>query len=301
MRKSAIALAVTAGLFASAATYADTTFYGSFRTDVFMSDPDGAGDAVWAVQDAGSRWGVRGSEDLGNGLSATYQLEARVNSGAFNQGFGGPAFGGRLLWIGLEGGFGAVRIGTQWSPYYIDVIGNLDQFNSIGIYDNNYTGVYRKNNALLYQTPSSLEMFKVAAMVNMDGAPGERDLDEYNIAATAGFGPANLGLAYLDNQVTDTDQWAVAADVSFAGATLMASYEDFNGDVNFIQVYGDYTFGNNIIRAHWGRTDPDGGNETDDFGVGFQHNLSARTRLWAEYADLDDQEQQLSLGMRHDF
>ncbi len=300
MRKSAIALAVTAGLFASAATYADTTFYGSFRTDVFMSDPDAPGtDATWGVQDAGSRWGVRGAEDLGSGLSATYQLEARVNSGAFNQGFGGPAFGGRLLWMGLEGGFGAARIGTQWTPYYIDVIGRLDLFNSIGIFDNNYTSVYRANNALLYQTPASLDMFKFAAMATLDGNAGTRDFDTYNLAVSTNFGPAGIGLAYLSNEFTDQDQWAIAADVSFAGATLMASYEDFDGDVDFIQVYGDYTFGNNIIRAQWGRTD--NGSSTDDFGVGFQHNLSARTRVWAEYADLDEVEKQFSLGMRHDF
>jgi predicted porin len=303
MRKSAIALAVTAGLFASAATYADTTFYGSFRTGVFMSDPDAPGtDATWGVRDEGSRWGVRGSEDLGNGLSATYQLEARVNSGAFNQPFGGPAFGGRLLWMGLEGGFGAARIGTQWTPYYIDVIGRIDQFNAVGdVLYRNSVMPFRANNAILYQTPASLDMFKFAAMATLDGGAGTRDFDTYNLGLSANFGPAGLGIAYLSNEVTDQDQFAVAADVSFAGAQLIASYESFDGDVDFFNVYGDYTFGNNIIRAHWGSTDPDVGDSNNDFGVGFQHNLSARTRVWAEYADLEDIEQQFSLGMRHDF
>lgn len=299
MKKSVLALAVAAGMLASATSWADTTFYGSFRGGVMYTDPE-SGDDFWRIQDNGSRWGVRGAEDLGNGLSATYHLEARVNLGEFNQGFGGPAFGGRLLWMGLEGGFGAVRIGTQWSPYYIDVTGRMDLFNAVGIFDNNYTSVYRKNNALLYQTPGSLDMFKFSAMVNMDGAAGKSSVDEYNLGITANFGPAGIGAAYLSNEANDFDSWAVAADVGVGGAQVMALYEDAD-NVDFIQVYADYTFGSNILRASWGRTDPDGGNETDDFALGLQHNLSSRTRLWLEYADLEDDQKQASLGMRHDF
>lgn len=299
MKKSVLALAVAAGMLASAVSYADTTFYGSFRGGVLFTDPD-SGDSNWAISDHGSRWGVRGAEDLGSGLRATYQLEARVNLGAFNQGFGGPAFGGRLLWLGLEGGFGAVRLGTQWSPYYIDVAGRMDLFNVVGIFDNNYSSVYRKNNSLLYQTPGSLDMFKFAAMINMDGPAGKRSIDEYNLGVTANFGPAGLGVAYLSNEVTDNDQWVVAADVGFGGAKLMALYEETDFE-DHIQVYADYTFGNNILRGSWGRTDPDAGSSTDDWALGVQHNLSSRTRLWLEYGDFDDVAKQFSLGMRHDF
>ena len=77
MNKSAIALSVVAALAASAAAQAETTFYGRISTAIGYIDPDD-GDDVWDLVDSGSRFGVRGTEDLGNGLSAVYQLEIDI-------------------------------------------------------------------------------------------------------------------------------------------------------------------------------------------------------------------------------
>ena len=59
-----------------------------------------------------SRWGLKGQEDLGNGLSAVFNVEAGFNSttGAFTSGFS------RRAVVGLKGGFGQVLVGKDWTP-----------------------------------------------------------------------------------------------------------------------------------------------------------------------------------------
>lgn len=87
MRKSIVALAVAGVLAASAVAQAETTLYGSARIGVEYTQ--GKGDdklSSWDVANQASRLGVKGSEDLGGGLSAIYQYEF----GVAIDGNGGP-------------------------------------------------------------------------------------------------------------------------------------------------------------------------------------------------------------------
>lgn len=320
MQKSAIALAVAATLAASAVAHAETTFYGSFRMSVNYTDPDGIDpedvnspgdiqnlldDGNWDIKNHSSRWGVRGSEDLGNGLSAIYQMETQVRADVHN----GSDFSGRLAWVGLKGGFGAVKLGAQWSPYY-NVTGRTDVFNSVWFNGAMYpSGTFRKNDALVYETPDSISLFKGEVMLNMDGqtldddgnSTSEDSIDEYNLGANFNIGPAGLGVAYLDNRVSDQDQWAVTGGVDFAGFNIAALYEDVDEVGDAWSGLVQYAFGNNIVRGAYGQLDQDEGDKIDTWALGFQHNLSSRTRVWAEYEDVEDSSSQFNIGMRHDF
>lgn len=61
-------------------------------------------------------FGFRGSEDLGGGLRAAFNLESSFapDNGSF--GHGGRAFG-RQTWVGLSGSFGTVRLGRQYTMF----------------------------------------------------------------------------------------------------------------------------------------------------------------------------------------
>jgi len=63
----------------------------------------------------GSRLGFRGTEDLGAGLSAFYVLEMGLNADNGTLGQGGLAFGRQSL-VGLQGGFGSLSLGRQYTP-----------------------------------------------------------------------------------------------------------------------------------------------------------------------------------------
>ena len=152
MKKSALALAVAAAVGASGVATADTILYGSARPSVDWQNFDGAlldigsnapltnnygdlSDGMWDVHDNSSRLGVRGSEDLGGGLSAIYQFEFGVDMTD-----GGNFVSNRPKWVGLKGdSWGSVTAGTQWTAYY-NVLGATDQFNSNRIFRSNSPG-----------------------------------------------------------------------------------------------------------------------------------------------------------------
>ena len=146
-------------------------------------------------------------------------------------------------------------------------------------------------------------------------------LDEWQAAVRYKNGPIFLGGAYFEDESNNTDQFALSGGLSYGGWAASAAYEDgdniSNGvDVQSFIVAGSYSFGNNILRAHYAFSDPDDFEETDFWAVGFQHNLSKRTRVWLEYfgqnsdtKEVDDfvnaienrDKDVVSIGVRHDF
>lgn len=321
MKKSAIALAVASALAASAAVQAETTFYGraalalTYTEKDRILDPDDINqpddiidlfdDGVWDIANSGSRWGVRGSQDIGNGLSAIYHFETEITADDYNGRRDGQR--GRLAWVGLQGGFGAIKLGSQWSPYY-NALGATDIFNEAGWFSY-YKGPFRQANSILYETPGSISAVKGEVLLVIDGDANvseEDGVDEYHIGVSGSFGPAFVGAAYLNDEGVDADQWGISGSVDFAGASIAALYEnwDLGGDVDGDTYYltAQYRLGNNILKAGWGRQDFDDGDEFDEWAVGVQHNLNNRTRVWIEYADDDvDDEAFMSIGLRHDF
>ncbi len=297
MQRIAFALTAVAFLAVSTIARAETTFYGSFRVSIQYNDPDASDQSSnWDVTDHSSRIGVRGSEDLGNGLSTIYQLETRVRADEFNG--NGDGFTGRLAWVGLNTGFGAVKIGAQWTPYY-NVVGITDVFNADSWF-RTYQGPFRQNNALVYETPDSIGFAKGEIMLVMDGAQGKDDIDTYNLGASFNFGPVYFGATYLSDEVADQDQWAIAASFGVADFDISGIYEDYE-DGKAWQLVGEYDFGTNTLRAAYGQNRRDDDSNLDEWAVGLEHRLSNRTRVWIEYGDQDEDEGQLSVGMRHDF
>lgn len=101
---------------------------------------------------AASRLGFRGSEDLGGGLKTVFTLEAGfgMDSGGFNQ--GGRTFG-RQAWVGLEGRWGALTLGRQysmlyWSQLEADILG-ANLYSSASL--DHYLPNARADNALAYR------------------------------------------------------------------------------------------------------------------------------------------------------
>ncbi len=329
MKKTAIALAL-AGVIAAPTAFADTTVYGSVRISEDYRDEDGAGDNEFDVTDQSSRLGFKGSEDLGNGLSAIYRYEFRV------QAADGPLLGSagaqRLAYAGLKGGFGQLTIGTQWNPFYFAVAGEVDLFNSgvaaLGYYDNG--GFTRSNNLVVYSTPSLNGLTGyVAAETDADGS-GE-NVDRYQVAGIYDNGALFLGAGYRQSDknflggTDDQNQWGVQAryihDLSATDALIIAGlyFQDDKGtdnDTGSWEVLGEYKFGANraMLSYHQVNESDDGDDDgLDGWAVGLRHDFSNRTRVWLEYGDQETDDnsaggslgpeggQLVSVGVRHDF
>ncbi|WP_162845123.1 porin [Hydromonas duriensis] len=110
MKKSLLALAVLASAAGAANAASSVTLYG--RVDVGYEKWSGS-----SLTQAGAgetRLGIKGQEDLGNGLAATFQLEGRfdADTGAKTS---GKDFFDRESTVGLKGNFGHVRFGRSKS------------------------------------------------------------------------------------------------------------------------------------------------------------------------------------------
>ena len=125
MNKKLVAVAVAGMLAAPMAAQAQTanvTLYGRLNVDmevIINAKQDLTGDSrkenLYRVNSNSSRLGVRGSEALGGGLSAIFQIESAV--GATNGGGLGSTLGTRETFVGLQGGWGTFKIGYFLTPY----------------------------------------------------------------------------------------------------------------------------------------------------------------------------------------
>ncbi len=174
MKKSSMLL-LAAGLSTGGAAFAQSnvTIYGIVDTSIhYLNNANAKGDSNIRIDNgaiANSRIGFKGTEDLGGGLKAMFQLENGFSSdnGAMLQ--GGALFG-RQSWVGLQGGFGKVRVGRQNTPLF-DLL--ADHFDPLTV------GNYASNSWL----PAAGTLIRTPNMVRYDG-----DFGPVSAAASWAFG-----------------------------------------------------------------------------------------------------------------
>ncbi|MDD2811631.1 porin [Rhodoferax sp.] len=302
MKKSLIAMAVMAAAGAASAQSTVTlyglvdTYYANVRTD------NGAGtttstNVLNSGAFNGSRWGLRGSEDLGGGLKANFQLESGFNNDTGAAAQGGLLFG-RAAWVGLAGGFGAVSVGRIATPYY-DVDGAQDAVFNSALSPEALTfrssttnpgfvvgsaATARSNNTIKYVAPA----------MSGFGAALSYGLDEKSVpAAPTVASAANVGRAVTSLNLTYA---AGPAAVSFAyqneaaykaGFLVPATY----GDINFTRLQGSYDFGGIVAKLGFGKAGNVGftsGADTTEYMMGVDYKASSALTLSAGYANSSD-------------
>lgn len=150
-------LAALTGLAATGAVQAqNVTLYGVIDTGVERVSNTAAGGTITRMPSntgiLASRWGMRGKEDLGGGLSAVFTLESGFAPDTGASGQGGRLFG-RQSYVGLSGDWGAVTAGRQysmlfWSLLDADIVGpSVFGIGSLDAYIPNA----RHDNAVVYR------------------------------------------------------------------------------------------------------------------------------------------------------
>jgi predicted porin len=196
-------------------------------------------------QSRASRLGVKGSEDLGNGLKAIYQIEFNVDIANENRdndidnGNRGDGISFRNSFVGLAGNFGTFLIGRHDTPLKIST-GKLDLFSDT-LADYNYTIGFqdiRADNTIAYISPSWSGFSFAAAIIPAGGANplGQFNNDNdsissaYSLAAIYNNGPFYVSAAY--ENLSD-DHWVGASD-PLAGTI----YQTFTRDDVITGLYG---------------------------------------------------------------
>ncbi len=267
MKKSLIALAV-AGTFAAPAAFgatANVDVYGQLK--VFVENVDnGVNDKTRVTTGNAASLGFKGSEDLGGGLKAIWQVETNVSLDGDNNGAGGAAAGAlngtRNTYLGLAGGFGTVLVGVHDTPYKLSTgrldnfVGTLGDYNSImGAMDNsnNASALFdlRPSNVIAYVSPNfsgfqarvgyvmSGEKNFTTANIN-EGDAWSLDLSyaQGPLFVTGAYEKHNLyggasassgGTIVLNNNTgakTEREAWKIGAGYKFGDLSLGAMYEN---------------------------------------------------------------------------
>jgi general bacterial porin, GBP family len=223
-----------------------------------------AGHSNWMVDSGNistSRWGLRGSEDLGGGLAAVFWLENgfNVSNGKFNN--GGDLFG-RQAYVGLTSNeYGSVTLGRQYD-FMVDFVAPLSAVGS-GFggnyadhpYDNdNLANDLRLDNSVKFRS-IDYAGFKFGAMYAFSGDPGEfSNNSAYSLGASYANGPVSVGAAYLE-----VNRSAGAANANATGASSTGDNDVLTtgGRQQIWGVGAKYMFGKSSVGALWTHSSTD--------------------------------------------
>ncbi|MFM0013426.1 porin [Paraburkholderia sediminicola] len=160
MKKTRIALLTLPLLAGAAHAQSSVTLYGFVDAGLVYVNNQSGHSNVQMVNGPtnGSRWGLRGSENLGGGLKAIFTLENGFDTSNGKLLQGGREFG-RQAFVGLSSDtWGAVTLGRQYDPMteLIGAIAATSMWAWLGTHPgdfDNLNSTFRVNNALKYQSP----------------------------------------------------------------------------------------------------------------------------------------------------
>lgn len=264
MFKKTLAAAAILGAFAGSAFAADVTLYGKVDLGLGFTSTsvDGADDVnsfqMKTGQNSGSRFGLKGTEDLGNGLKVGFSLENGFDADSGSLGNNGRLFGRESL-LFVQGAFGEVAfgragqllsgngryglftsnvnaLGTGW-----DDIQGLQQISAKG-YD-------RFDNMVTYKTPSfaGLTVFAQYSFQNDSGKDkkgaiaDEGDEGKANVNRYYGIGAQYKNGPFQAVAIVDSINY----DSSEVATTGKQAYED---DALNVALGGSYDFG--VLKAY---------------------------------------------------
>ncbi|NPC55605.1 porin [Caenimonas soli] len=303
---------------------------------------------------ASSRVGFRGTEDLGGGLSASFWLEAQFNTdngtglatNTNNQTSGtGTAAAGtqglnfnRRSTVSLAGPWGELRLGRDYTGHYRNRV-DTDPFSVVGVGATQVNvGTLagqtstRASNAIGYFTPAELGGFFGQAQYylgeNPSGTPTERDGSGYSLRAGYKGGPLTVSGAYAETRMASGDivSTNVGAIFDTGSARLMGAIFRDKTESPIAVTGKGYTLGAVVlagpgeIKVAVSRYGSDAGAQPHSrkIALGYVHNLSKRTALYATYARVgnsggattalngsttaaNDRSTGYDLGVRHSF
>lgn len=240
MKRIALSTLSLALLGAAGAAHAQSsvTLYGLIDESIqYVHNADRSNNNLWNMFSGnlqGSRWGMKGSEDLGGGLKAIFQLESGFDPNTGKSSQGGRLFG-RQAYVGLShDAYGTFTAGRQYDPV-VDMVQALtadnyfgSTFTTPGDVDNNDNSS-RTNNAVKYVSPvwSGFQFEGMYALGGVAGSTGSGQT--WSGAATWSGGPFSVAAGYIRMDAGNT---AASRGASWNTATVPTSGATFDSQVN---------------------------------------------------------------------
>jgi predicted porin len=222
MKKSLIAIAALAatGAFAQSSV----TLYGvadlslAKQTNV-STQLSGNG----TMNNGNSRFGLRGTEDLGGGLKANFNFEAGVNA---ETGATDSSTFQRMAFAELAGNFGSVRLGRTLTPSFYGVTAwELTGAANYSVVASQFAFAgsgSRNNSQISYSTPNMSGFSGTLGFITKPDNGGNSKVDANVIYAN---GPLAVALSYNKVQTLEKN-WALGANYNFGAFKIAGSFQD---------------------------------------------------------------------------
>jgi predicted porin len=266
-----------------------------------------------------SNFGLQGTEDLGGGLKAEFKLESGFNIGNGGYADSNGNFFGRQAYVGLMGGFGEVKAGLQYSPFFLDVYENdprgLSQTgSSLMMYLGNViaTGIFTPN-SVSYTTPVFWG-FQGSALLSLGGVAGDfQNGRQYSASLHYNNGTLAVNASYFNANPSTGGALVTPVPtqfpVSVIGRQLGASYKvgKLTAKLSFVNYRGgvlgesnnSYIYGGGVDFLALPQVDLNAGvwyeeqrHDTSNHsllaGVGASYYVSGATTLYAQVAVVEN-------------
>jgi len=305
MKQKLLAVALVSALPLFAHAQSSVTVYGTLDASIGVENNDAPGTESRTVVQSGtqsaSRIGFRGTEDLGNGLKALFNIEASI---AADTGGTDSNLWQRRAVVGLQGDFGTLTVGREYSPIAAvaaasDILGHGFYGSSLVVF-NTPTGAQprltrRLSNSVNYKS-NAVSGFTVGAAYStgesniQDGPTG--DLAGVSVEyANAGF---YLGAGYhqIERLASGDDkEYGVGAGYKFGPFEVRAGYLAANpegGNNKYEQANAgvSYEVGVNKFFLNYNQQELETGAKGRGVTLAYSYTLSKRTNIYASYAKL---------------
>ncbi|MBU6436563.1 MAG: porin [Betaproteobacteria bacterium] len=260
MRMKLLGVAIAAAFASAASAQSNVTVYGLMDTSIrYTNNEDATGASKWQMTDGvltGTRLGFRGTEDLGGGLKALFTAETGFcgDSAATGGYCTGLSFMGRQAFVGLDGPFGKLTLGRQYTIAH-EMMSSYDSMafpnnGIVGYQGAQYTGL-RFNNMVRYGYASGPVSFAYGhTFGEVTGNSKSGSSDAINAAYSDGplrvggvyqvqydvrsyFGvAAPLGVALAAPNTTKSTLWSLGGTYQFAPLKLFLGYTNYKLEAN---------------------------------------------------------------------
>lgn len=306
MRKTLLSLAVATVAAVPFAAQADASIYGSIRiAAISTSHDDPTQEREVSVDSAASRFGLRGSEEIGNGLKigGRYEFAVSADKATIDD-------DNRLSYVSIEGGFGEIQAGQVWSSFW-NIIGHGWPAINVSGDGLNEVTTFRLSDSVKWTKSMGAATVSMLAQLD-DGAQRTQGSLEYKVA---GF---RLGAGFdqlLDESAvtTTTDKDSNAKnDLSVAvllgytldsglGATAVIVTDDNGVDdaTTGYNITGIYSANDNTFILSYGDNNTD---LDDDESISFElaRKLGERSTAWIGLESTDPSTS-FQVGLRHNW
>ncbi len=299
-------IAAIAGLVAPASLMADTTLFGKLNASFASIKDNGASDED--VRMVGSRLGVKGFTPVGDGVDATYIIEAGVDLEDST-----VKTDTRQGWFGLRGGFGELRAGRQFGATKVSSAA-VDLFtDQYGDYNALLESEFTYNQTITYINRLGPVGFAVELSGDEQFSNTDKTLKVADVVLNYSQDRLYAAVAMLNAKDTLKVSRVSGAYTFFEGHKVGATFEqarpEAGGGYDAMLVSAGYQAGDTFLKAQYGTNkDKAGGKKETLLAVGADYAVGKKTTLMFEYSInknrdhlAGDERKVAAIGVSHSF